>query len=149
MLGWRWAIPVRHPPPPARADGVCSIGRTGHSCITVLEPSPDPLEPLGVLLPASHVEVGVLGDRLRGLLVERANRTGRRSQDQRIVRKCFALRNHGTSPDEAILSDPRAVEYDCTHTDQAVRRDDATVQDHVMADDAIVADLERETGVCV
>src|SRR5436305_5615351 len=111
--------------------------------------SPDPLESFGVLLPAPHVDVGALGDRLRGLFVERADRTGRRSQDQRIVRKLPALTHHGASPDQAIFSDPRAVEYDRAHADQAVRRDGATVQDHVVADDAVVADFERKAGVCV
>src|SRR5438034_4859090 len=181
MFGSRSAIPVRRPPPRARAEGACRDWWARATCITLPQnetglpravfpvagrvspdvvesrtatsaagcSSPDPLQSFGVLLPAPHVDVGALGDRLGGFFIKRANRTGRRSQDERIVRKLPALSHHGASPDQAILSDPRAVEYDRAHADQAVRCDGATVQDHVMADDAIIADFERKSGVCV
>ena len=48
----------------------------------VVNASSDPLEALGILLPAPHVDVGAAGDRLRGSFIERANRARRRSQDQ-------------------------------------------------------------------
>src|SRR5262249_52943570 len=112
-------------------------------------PSPDPLEALGVLLPAPHIDVGVARDRLRGFFIEGAEHARRRSYDQRIVRKFLALGHHGAGAAEAILSDPRAVEHHRAHTDQAVRRDGAAVQDHVMADDAILADIEGKAGIGV
>src|SRR5215831_15580938 len=42
-------------------------------------PSPDPLEALGVLLPAPHIDVGVARDRLRGFFIEGAEHARRRS----------------------------------------------------------------------
>src|SRR5437763_555197 len=48
---------------------------------------PDPLQPLHILIPALHIPLGRERDRLRGLLVERLDRTRRRADDQRVVGK--------------------------------------------------------------
>ena len=101
------------------------------------------------MLPASHVDVGVLGDRLRGFFIEGTNRAGRHSEDQGVVGEFLALGHHGPGSDEAIPSDPRAVEHDRAHADEAVGRDAATVQDHIMADDAVLADLEGKARIGV
>ena len=53
------------------------------------------------------------------------------------------------APDQAVLADLGAVEEDRAHADQAVVADEATVQDHIVADHAVRADDERKTRIGV
>src|SRR5262245_18966248 len=101
--------------------------------------SPDPPEPLRVLLPAPHIDVGAAPDRLPRRLIDLAHGARGHAEDQRIVGKLLAFGHHRAGPEQAISSDPGAVEYDRAHADEAVCSDLAAVQDHVVADHAILA----------
>src|SRR5262249_23573873 len=88
-------------------------------------------------------------DPLPGLLVEAAHHARGRAHDQRVVGKFLALGDERAGADQAVAADAGAVEHDRTHADQAVGRNGAAVQHDVVADDAVIADRQREAGIGV
>src|SRR4029079_15084165 len=120
-----------------------TLSRAGYTWST------DPLETFRVLLPAPHVDVGAAGNRFPCTVVERANRARGRAHDQRIVAELLPLRHQRAGPDQTVACDLGAVEHDGAHADQAGGGAAAAVQDHVRADDAIVADGGGKAGVGV
>src|SRR5262249_14047421 len=70
--------------------------------------SSDPLEALGVALPAPHIDIGAVGDHRVRLVVERAHRLCGAADDQRVVGKALALGDERAGTDQAAGADLRA-----------------------------------------
>ncbi len=66
-----------------------------------------------------------------------------------MIGKDFVLRHQRPGADETAAADSRPVEHDRAHSDQRAVADPAAVQDHVVADRAVLADLERKAHVGV
>src|SRR5690242_5613946 len=109
--------------------------------------SADLLQSLGVARTLGDIGAGRNAHLLdlRGL--ERADDPGGRADDQRIFREVLSFRNDGAGTDDAAAADVRTVHDDRSHADQRIVLDRATMQDHVVADGAILADTERKAGI--
>ena len=99
--------------PPAKAD----IGRraatpAGRALLS------DGFQALRILLETPDINVGAAGDHFDCLLVERADGTRRRADDQRFVGKGLAFGDECAGADERILADARTVEQDRAHADE-------------------------------
>ena len=140
-----YAVPVTSPPSPSpdrvRARPASpNAGRTflesHHSCAPKL--SADPLQPLGVLLPALDIDVSAAGDHGDGFLVDR------RGSPARASRQSASCPGTPCPPSPARPRRPAsscqscAVEQDRTHADQAVVANRAAVQHHLVADHTIL-----------
>src|SRR6516165_10861554 len=129
-----------------------SSGRSGEQAASresCLGPLADWLELLRVLLEAPHVNVRGCGDPPDSGIIEAAHGAGRGADDQRSFGKAFSFGNQRTGADQAIVPDPRAIEQNCAHADQAVGPNHAAMQDNIMTDHAIRPDRHREAGIGV
>src|SRR6185312_15139546 len=77
------------------------------------------------------------------LVVDGADDARRHADDQRVVGKALLFGDQRAGADDAVVSDPRAIEHDCAHADERVIADRAAVQDDVVTDDAVAAVFYR------
>src|SRR5579885_1037929 len=99
------------------------------------------------MLATAHINVRALGDEIDGPLIEGTDHPCRGANDQRIVRKAFALGDQRASSDQAVMSNPRTIEHNGAHAYQRIVADRAPVQHDVVADESVGADGQRKAGI--
>src|SRR5258705_2257482 len=81
--------------------------------------------------------------------LECADHPRRRANNQRMLRKLLAFRDHRSRAYDTAAADPRAVHDDRAHADQRAILQRAAVQDEVVTDGAVLTDRQRKTHVGV